>query len=105
MIPLVYCNSNLGQDSLWTVVIVGAVVAVGILGGRSAKPAAILAVCLIGLLLPTAAIFELWPIKVVTAESCGVTPDPTLTVVAVFLSPLLMAVAYFCSRRSKLPRA
>lgn len=105
MIPLVYCNYDQGQDYFWTAVIVGAVVAVGILGGRSAKPAAILVICLIGLLLPIAATFELWPIKVYMVESCGVTPDPTLTLFAVFLSPFLMAVAYFCSRRSKLPHA
>ena len=102
MIPLVVCRAYSSQDLLWALVIVGAVVILGAVAARSAKPAWIWVIGVVGILLPSSALFGFWPFDPKWVQDCGATPDPSLlTMGAALLSPLLLGVAFFASKRIK----
>ena len=99
MMPLVLCSAYSQQDFTDASVVVGCAIVLGWLAARQAKPLWIWICCLVGLLLPTAALLGIWPFDPSWKDDCGATPDPAiLTTGAAMMSPLLLGAAYLASK-------
>ena len=105
MLPLVLCRAYSQQDLIDASAVAGLAAVFGWLTARQAKLLWIWISCLVGLLLPTAALLGFWPFDPSWKDDCGATPDPAmLTMGAAMAFPLLLGAAYLASRWLNQPR-